>query len=161
MSTISLDRVILSTNQGWPCLYFLRMHQMPNTAYEQCIKTHPLWFVLHRRICDIKENLLVFWDCPKNILKSECHKVTKAYSLINWRLDILKFKVMVAFVPLRTLSFACGWLFSWIHMACPLFFLFWISTGVELWPSHMTLLNFNCFFLKYAFFFKKKNKDRI
>lgn len=82
---------------------------MPNTAYEQCIKTHPLWFVPHWRICDIKESLLVFWGCPKNILKSECRKVTKAYSLIKWRLEVLKFKVVVAFVSLED-SFLCLWM---------------------------------------------------
>ena len=81
---------------------FLRAHQMPNTVYEQCIKTHPLWLgIYRRRICDIKESLLVFWDCPKKILKSECHKVTKAYLLINWRLEVFKFEVVVTFVSLE------------------------------------------------------------
>lgn len=126
---------------------------MPRTVYEQCIKTQLLWLVFHKMVFDIKESILVFWGSPKNILKSESLKATKPHYFIHWRLEVLQFKVMVAFFPLRTLSLSCGWLFSWIHMACSLFFLFQISTHIELWPSHTTLLNFSCFFFEVWFLF--------
>jgi hypothetical protein len=114
------------------------------------MKKHPLWFVLHRRVCDITQSVLVFWGCPRNILESECLKTIKPYSFIIWKLEVLKFKVMVAFF---TPEHSLLWLFSWIHMTCSVFPHLLISTHIELWPSYMTSLNFNCFFFSRSMLF--------